>query len=633
MDMRLNKLRIENFKGIKTFEMELEGDNAVIKAENGVGKTTVYDAFLWLLFGKNSEGKKDFEVRPLDQNNQPIKGLVLAVEAEIDCDGTVHTFRKEHHEKVVRKQRGYETLCAIDEVPKKMGEYQDAITELIAEDTFKLLTDLDHFNGKLHWTKRREALLDIADSIGTPTGFDELMAALNGRVIKDYEGVLKKQKKRYEKERDEINPRMDEIQRGLDAYVGTDTKGIEQHRDKIKAEIAKLDKERLRLSQTEKKRYAQMEYTNELRSKKIQREAELKSDTSGVKALLDEKAKIEADVGGKRGLAAEVGNTLKSTQGNLIAAKSRHSILLASLNAIRAEHEAVNTPNCPTCKQAWPEGMKPDTTDIDERGNAKMDEALACKGKIAEYEKIQQKLTKLLTEAEANLQKAQEFKEVRFAQIDKGIESNETTPPEKDSLWQALCFDIRKAEKEIGEPVSEQLTEIDNKRDHERDSVADIDKALAHADRMKQDTTRIKELEEKEKQLAQSIADVEKQLADIDEYKATESRMIEKAVNGKFKHVTFKLFDQLLNGGLEECCEAILNGTPYSGMSFGEKILVGIDIINVLSVHYSVSVPLFIDHAESMTLPIETETQTIKLFAQSNTKELIVEREEYASRV
>jgi len=95
MQIKLNKLKIENFKGLKIFEVELEGKNATIKAENGIGKTSIYDAFLYLLFSKDSTGRNDFELRPLDKRRKPIKGLTLSIEAELDFDGTVHTFRKE----------------------------------------------------------------------------------------------------------------------------------------------------------------------------------------------------------------------------------------------------------------------------------------------------------------------------------------------------------------------------------------------------------------------------------------------------------------------------------------------------------------------------------------------------------
>jgi len=219
MNIKLISLKCKNFKGLKAFATDFDGENAVIKAENGTGKTTVYDMFLWLLFSKNSAGVKDFEIRPLDANNQPINGLTLSVEAVLSIDGVVHTFRKEQVEKFIKdKMTGFETLCYIDEVPKKVGEYNEYIAEIIREDTFKVLTDLTHFNN-LHWTKRRALLLEIAGEIGTPAGFEELLAALNGRSIDDYKKVLMVQRDRLKKDRDEIPFRIDELQRGLPAYI------------------------------------------------------------------------------------------------------------------------------------------------------------------------------------------------------------------------------------------------------------------------------------------------------------------------------------------------------------------------------------------------------------------------------
>jgi len=641
MNIRLNKISITNFKGIKAFEMELDGGNAVIKAENGVGKTSIFDSFLWLLFGKNAEGKKDFELRPLNAENQPLKGLVLAVEAEIDIDGGVHTFRKEHHEKVVKKQlRGYEALCWIDEVPKKVSDYQDYITKLIPENTFKLLTDLNYFNGKLHWMKRREVLLDIAGEIGTPKGFDELLAALNGRTVEEYKKVLAEQKKRYEKERGEINPRIDEIQRGLNQYdFKADNKGIEGHREKIKTEIIELDAQRQKLFETEKQRQEKIDELNELEKKKIQREGELKNDTSGVKSLLDEKVKIEAKLGKVNAEHNELTTVLMLKELQLKSETAKLEQRTESLVGIRDEYnKASETPaddTCYACGQKLPENKlkgaekkrKEQLKAIAKRGNEIKADVDTCKENIATKQGEIAKLKESIKPVAAKIEQGRAYKDNRFAEIDKQIETNETTPPEKDPMWQALCFDMRKAEKQIGEPVSEQLQQIDNQRTEKLNAVAQLDKALAHADRMKQDKKRIAELETKESQLAQIIADVEKQLNSIDEYKATESRMIESAVNGKFKYVEFKLFDRLLNGNLNCCCEALFDGVPYADMSSGQQIFVGVDIVNILSAHYGISVPLFIDHSESLTLPIEAEAQTIKLFAEEKIKTLLVQRE------
>jgi hypothetical protein len=117
---------------------------------------------------------------------------------------------------------------------------------------------------------------------------------------------------------------------------------------------------------------------------------------------------------------------------------------------------------------------------------------------------------------------------------------------------------------------------------------------------------------------------VERRLAQIDDYKDAESAAISKAVNGRFKHVEFVLFQLQLNGSNAECCEATLNGVPYADMSYGQKTMVGVDIINVLSEHYGLSVPLTVENAESLTLPIESDSQMIKLFALKSARTLNV---------
>jgi len=465
---------------------------------------------------------------------------------------------------------------------------------------------------------------------------------LNGRSIKDFEDVLKTQKKRHEKEQAEINPRIDEIQLGLDEYAGTDTKGIEGQRDKLKTEIAVLDSKRKKLFATEKERQKNVDYINELTKKQVQREGELANDTSGVKDLLDEKVEIEKELAEKVNAVFQARNNWTAEQTSLALAGNQLAFRLDSLNSVREEYKKTEDfkadDSCFACGQKIPAEKLADNettkinklTEIAKRGNDLKAIVDAAKKSNTKQETKLKELSELLTQAEAELQKAQEAKDKLFAEIDKQIEANATTPPESDKAWQIFDRQIKRLEAVIGEPVSEQLQAIDDQRAEKASAIAKLNDALAQADTMKKNKARITELEEKEKELAQKISDVEKQLAVIDHYKVTESRVIEKAVNGKFKHVEFKLFGECLNGSPVECCEATLNGVPYSDMSTGQQIFVGIDIVNVLSEHYNISVPLFIDHTESLTLPIETKTQTIKLFAQANTKTLVVEVEKGA---
>ena len=120
--MRLKRIEVKNFKGIGLFESDFGSEN-IIEGENGVGKTSVYDAWLWLLFGKNSEGRSDFKLRPYDNENNAVEGLVVMVEATVEVAGETVTLKKEQHENVVKgKVTGFTTKCWINEVPKKVGQ-------------------------------------------------------------------------------------------------------------------------------------------------------------------------------------------------------------------------------------------------------------------------------------------------------------------------------------------------------------------------------------------------------------------------------------------------------------------------------------------------------------------------------
>jgi len=472
-----------------------------------------------------------------------------------------------------------------------------------------------------------------------------LIAALNGRTVDEYKKVLAEQKKRMVKERDEINPRIDELQRGLDDYAGSDTSELESKRDAIQAEIAELDTKRNNLFAQEKERQANIEKLNSLKSQKITREAELNNDITGIQDLLDKKAKIEKGISGCRQAVADVETTIKAEESAIKNDRAEMESAMSRLNGIRDEYtqasEAPADDTCYACSQKLPQDKLAENNqkrqaklaEIAKRGDEIEQDVNNCKLSIVKHETKISGLKDELEKANIKLQEGLDYQAVEVKKIDDQIASNKTTPPQEDITWQRICKDITIAEVEIGEPVTDQLEAIESDRTAKNNELTEVNNSLSKADRMKQDKARIDELEAKEKELAQSIADVDKQLADIDEYNVTEGKMIESAVNGKFKHVEFKLFNYLLNGTVDDNrCEAVLDGVAYPDMSTGQKIFVGIDIVNVLSAHYNLSVPLFIDHAESLTLPIEANSQTVELYASRGVKELTCNTVEIAER-
>ncbi|MBU0978023.1 MAG: AAA family ATPase, partial [Nanoarchaeota archaeon] len=244
MEIKLKSLRLENFKGIRKFTLE-PGGKCLIRGANGSGKTTLMDAFLWLLFNKDSEGKADFAIKTL-KNGQEIPNLEHSVEGAFDIDGQVLTLKKVLKEKYTKKRgssqsdfTGHTTDYYIDGVPITQREYQDRVQSIINEETFKLLTSPMYFNS-LHWEKRRALLLevcgDISDSdvIASDKALASLPELLGNRLIENQKKVITSKRK-------EINDRLKEIPSRIDELDKSLTDVSEYDVESIHAEIKRLD--------------------------------------------------------------------------------------------------------------------------------------------------------------------------------------------------------------------------------------------------------------------------------------------------------------------------------------------------------------------------------------------------------
>lgn len=108
----------------------------------------------------------------------------------------------------------------------------------------------------------------------------------------------------------------------------------------------------------------------------------------------------------------------------------------------------------------------------------------------------------------------------------------------------------------------------------------------------------------------------------IDEYSRYKTQFVEDSINGMFRIARFRLFREQANGGVEDRCDVVYEGVPYININSGAKINVGIDIINTLSRAYGVTVPLFVDNAESVTNLERSDCQIIRLVVSENDKKL-----------
>ena len=106
MRITIKEMIVRNFKGISNFELVAKGNNLDVRGDNGTGKTSLYDAFLWCLFGKNSQDQSDtkFDWKPLDQDGNERHRLETFVNVEFDIDGVAKVFSRTITEKWTKKR-------------------------------------------------------------------------------------------------------------------------------------------------------------------------------------------------------------------------------------------------------------------------------------------------------------------------------------------------------------------------------------------------------------------------------------------------------------------------------------------------------------------------------------------------
>ena len=257
MEIKIFNLKLKNFKGVKDLEVNFNGMDTNIYGANATGKTTVFDAFKWLFFDKDSSDRKDFNIKTLDNNNKPIHFLEHEVEATLIIDGQDITFKKMLQEKWVKRRgqeqqefAGHETNYWIDEVPIKKKDYEEKINSIIPENLFKLITDPSFFNNNMSWKERRELLINISgttitdeDILNSDEKFAVLKENLQGRNIEDYKKVVAAKIKELNSEKEKIPVRIDELTNTLITEHNIDYDKLEEEKQGLNQELQNIESE------------------------------------------------------------------------------------------------------------------------------------------------------------------------------------------------------------------------------------------------------------------------------------------------------------------------------------------------------------------------------------------------------
>ena len=582
--MKLLRETLTNFKGIRDYTFSPEGGSVSVSGDNGSGKTSLLDGFLWVLLDRDSAGHRDFELKTLDASGAAIPMLEHSVEIEIEHQGQRRQLKKTLSENWVKARgsataefSGHRTAYEIDHVPLQKKEYDAAIAAMCDETLLRSLTDPQYFAAKLPWQQRRRILLELcgdlsdAELIAGDVRLDELTGLLAGRSIEDFRRQLAARKTLVNSELKAIPVRVDEASRAMPA----------------EADEAENESE----NGAEVEAAAGRETSSAGAAQLARLQAEADANRAALEQLMQRREQAGADLAANQRRQRELRESLERVATHL--AEKRAEWNRQSSRSFVWDDPAV----CPSCGQAIP-------VELAAAARQKAEARFA-----AEQARQLQRLT---GEGQALLAKQQ--------QQEQELQMLAASLPQQEAVLAEIKAEIERMPETATDPTELAAA---------RQAAAQQARREAAAEQRKQAEARIAELRRREQSLAEEYAELERQQFLGEEFLRVKVARLEERINGCFGLARFRLFEQQVNGALCEVCEVLgPDRVPFnSGLNHAAQINTGLDIINTLSAHYGVTAPVFIDNAEAVTTLTATPAQLIRLLVSEGEPVLAMRQE------
>ncbi len=647
----LNKLVLTNFKGIKHYTLDFDSNETNIHGKNGSGKTTVADAYSWLLFGKNSQNQTDFGIKTLGVNNDPIHNLNHSVEGVFIVDDSEVTLKRVYSEKWTKKKgnetqelTGHSTDFFINGVPLSLSEYKLKVDKIISEEFQKLLSNPLFFNQSMKWNDRRVVLSKIVGEISDSEVYSnfskdkqiEIQALLSSdKTLADYKREYSVKRKKIKDELDLVPSRIDEATRSL-----PDAKNWEEIEKSIEVYSNQIKDIDTKIEDSTKQMDSKFAEVNKAKQTKFQKEQELQAvineeiaeSKKDYNTLVSDANNIRHKIQVNKNNVKQQIELIQELEGKIKRYETANNELRNKFTEENAKDFTFDSTafSCNSCQREY------DTDKIEEiKANALLKFKAQQEQVISEIRttgganKVQiekhQADIEVFKQAKIGLSEIIETKEVELKVIEDKIKACEVQIDSKKEDSPKVI----QLKNEIDSIVIPEVKAVDNLelKTEKVNLLINIDnlKVQLHDKlQIEKGNARIEELNQQQKTLSQEIANLEKTEMIIDQFENSKMKMIEEKVNGKFKFVKFKMFQTLVNGGISEDCTCLINGVEFNDANTASKINAGIEVINVLSSFYEISCPVIIDGRESISKLIQTDAQIINLIVDSGCEKLTV---------
>lgn len=672
--IELTSIKLEDFRGTKSLELTLDGKDTIVRGANGTGKTTILDAYLWCLTGKDSQGRTDCEIKRREEG-ETLPKVDASVTVVLRVDGEPWTLRRTLHEKWQKPRgtteeqfKGNETLTEVNGVPTSVTEYSQQVGALIPYDRIITLTMAGYFFTQ-PWQDMRTQLIEMTGVsreeieravVASDARFAQLLDKLTGKTLDGYRREILASKRKTRTELEGIQPRIDQTEK-LKPEEGDKT-ALLGERAKVEYKLTKLRaSERSRLDSyqahlDERKTLLAHISDLELEQRQIVRQAEeeranrqeqiANSQDEQYNAVVKELATWEQSLLRHQ----EDLNTIRERREQAIQRLDRINESVENLRLTysrTASEQYDGTELCPTCHQPLPEERQEEARQRWHKERTARLERIARDGKeskaLADSQKADiARLAKRTEELEASVQEATKQVLALKSQLNKlesARQAAEAVRQEQIAKLQAEPLLLPNRYHDIDGEIKEvraKLEELAGRTEEQEDEVTKaeiakqeeemtkIQKQIDDCDRRDELDKEIKRLHSVGRDLAQTLADLESMEQVITDYSQAVVQAYEGRIGDLFPTLRFALFDYTQAGDRYETCIPLIGDAHYDTANTASRINAGIELHNALAQHLGLTAPLIVDNRESVTELTAHSGQVISLMVDPTAKELAV---------
>lgn len=649
--MKILSLTLENFRGIKNLTVNFDGRDADIYGANGTGKTTIANAICWLLIDRPATEEADFTPKTAGTHGVNHKA---SMEIEL-ADGRRITIAKDFYEKWTRKRgaaaeeyTGNITDYYVDGVKSKKKEYTEILENACGTDLerVKMLMVLGYFADTMKTDEKRRILFEMA---GDFTDMDVIAAneELGGiedfflmpgtedkhYTVEQWKKIAAEQRSKLNKDLELLPARIDEASKNIAENV-EDADALNATLRALEEKKASIEEKKRSLSTPDGKQEA-------TRAALAGLEVDLATKRAayieqGAAANREANAMIDCMTADKRSVADKLDVLRRKHEESvrrLTQMQKERKKLMEEYAEVAARQWDAGAELCPTCNQQMPPEQVEEMRAAFNEMNATEKEEINRLGQMCSKDKIEACAAELETQAADIAAMEREIKEKE--ELIGEWRAKITTPPPFEDTEEYKEITSRMEELRnrlrLGQSAEDgTMNAYDRDIQTVKDEIAAVNLRIAKAQSSEDSRMRVGELKQELKAAAEQMEYLEHGIHLCEEFVRTKARMVTDSINGHFKFVRFVLFRDQINGGLREICEPTIRNkdgewVEYRSVNYAAQVNAKLDIVTTLSKHYGVHLPIIMDQGESVSTPLNVDTQLIRLIVSAEDQVIRVE--------